>query len=250
MYKNALRVTATLAVTLLAACTLPNGTYVGGGPLPLSALGVTQVDPQTGKVSSEAMLSWNSALNAKTYELIRQLPGSTGKVLTSTSDTHYTDSALDVGQVATYTVRALSGDEKELTTSNPEHVTILNQTVAKPANLKPADKATISVGDTPTFSWDAVPGANWYYVTVTNGATNQTAWSALTDKTSIAFGADSTIKLDKFNTQFPTGAPESITTGIVYSWTVEAIRGDNADLTKLTAVDVNPSAQQTFSQGS
>ncbi|HEY9721574.1 MAG TPA: hypothetical protein V6D47_06145 [Oscillatoriaceae cyanobacterium] len=250
MFKPALRVSATLAVTLLAACTLPNGTYVGGGPLPLTALGVTQVDPATQKVSSEAMLSWNSALSAKTYEVIRQLATGTAKVVTTTSNTSYTDSSLDVGMAASFTVRALSGDQKELTTSNPEPVAILKQQVGKPTGLQPADKATINVGDTPTFSWSAVSGANWYYVTVTNGASGKVAWSALTDNTSLKFGADSTVKLDKFTTIFPTGSNESITNGIVYSWNVEAIRGDNSDLTKLTAIDVNPSTTQTFSQGS
>ncbi|MFN3429780.1 MAG: hypothetical protein ACK46X_07490 [Candidatus Sericytochromatia bacterium] len=255
MLKSASRLALGLAVTLVAGCTgaggvgVPGGPFLGGGPLPLYTLAMTQIDPETGNTSHKIVLDWPSALNAKNYEIQRKFGDQATRVLTTVSTDSYTDATVGAGQAFTYTVRALSGDNKEQTTSQPVAVTVLPAQVGKPTGLAPADNASIGVGEDPTFSWQAVTGANWYYVRVVNGATDQVVWSALTKDASIKFGAESPLKFDNFSDQFQVGSQSSITRGIVYRWTVSAIRGDNADLKQVKAVDVNPSAAQKFSQG-
>ena len=245
------RLVAGLAVTFLAACTVPGtNTFVGGGPLPFNALAVTSIDAETGNPSYKALLSWNAPLNAKTYEVQRKFGDNASKVVATISDTKYTDATVGADQSFTYTIRALSGENKELVTSNPQTIKVLGAAVTKPTGLMPADNASIGVGEMPTFSWQPVANANWYYVRVVNGTDDSTVWSALTKDTSLKFGAESPLSLSAFADQFPVGSKASITRGVVYRWTVSAVRGDAADLTAVHAIDVNPSAAQRFSQGS
>jgi hypothetical protein len=252
MTKTASRLLFGLAVVTLAGCApgvnVP-GAPLLGGPLGLQVLGVTSVDAETGNPSYKALVHWQAALNAKNYEVQRKFGENPTKVIATVSSTDYTDSTVGADQTFTYTVRALSGENKELVTSNPLAVKVLAAQVTKPTGLQPADNASIGVGESPSFSWQAVSGANWYYVNVIDGTNNKTVWSALTKDTSIKFGADSPLKLDAYKDEFPVGAQGGIKQGIVYRWTVSAIRGDNADLTKAKAIDVNPSASQRFNQG-
>jgi hypothetical protein len=243
-----------LSVALLAGCTsgvgVPGGPFLGGGPLPLSTLAVTSVSPETGNATYKVLLDWPSALNARSYEVQRKFGENTNRVVATVSQDAYTDADVSADQSFVYSVRALSGENKELTVSQPQTVKVLGAQVAKPVGLAPADNASINVGEDPTFSWQPVTGANWYYLRVVNGATDETVYSALTSQTSIKYGAESPLKFEAFGDQFPVGAKSSITRGIVYRWTVAAVRGDNADLKQTKAVDVNPSAPQRFSQGS
>lgn len=248
--KTAIRFATGAAIAALAGCTLPGGTYVGGGALPLSALAVTQVDAQTKNVLYDAYLSWPKPLNAANYEIQRKI-GTTGTstVVASQNSNSYTDNTVGAGQSFTYTVRALSGTNQELTVSNSTPITVLAQQVAAPTNLTPAANATVPVGTNPTFSWNAVPNATWYYVKVTSQADGTTVYSALTANTSIQLGATSPLSFTNFGTQFPVGSPGGLARGIVYSWNVEAIRADNpASPDKATALDINPAPFQTFSQ--
>lgn len=251
MTQTASRVLFGLAVTLLAGCNGPNipGVPLLGGPLSFTAVGVTAVDPETGNASYKALLNWQAAINAKNYEVQRKFGDNPTKVIATQSGTSYTDGTVGADQSFTYTVRALSGENKELVTSNPVMVKMLTATVGKPSGLTPADNASISVGENPTFSWQPVTGANWYYVNVIDGTNNQTVWSALTKDTTIKFGADSPLKLDAAKDVFPVGTQGGIKMGVVYRWTVSAVRGDDADVAKVKALDVNPSAAQRFNQG-
>ena len=249
MTQTASRLLTGLAAALLVGCSVPGMPHVGGGPLPLYVLAVTSVDPETGNTAHKAVLNWSTAVNAKTYEVQRKFGDNPVKVLDPVQTTTYTDTTVGAGQSFTYTVRALSGDTRELTTSDPKTVQVLPAQVAKPTGLQPADNATVGVGEVPTFSWQPVEGANWYYVKVVNLASGETAYSGLTKNTSLKFGADSPLKFERFEEQFPVGAKSSITRGIVYSWSVSAIRGNVPELKDVGAVDVNPSAAQKFSQG-
>lgn len=228
--------------------------HVGGGALPLDVLAVTEVNAQTGNASYTALLDWPTALNAKIYQVNRKF-GENPATLHATLNepqTEYVDTAgLGAAQTFSYQVRALSGENKELTVSNFVTVGVLAQSVAKPTGLSPANNAQLGVGETPTFTWQPVAGANWYYVTVTSVANNnERVWSALTSDTTARFGAESPLRFSKFGNRFPVGTASSLSPGVVYRWTVQAIRAEGAaspDAAK--AIDVNPSAPQTFSQG-
>lgn len=254
MTNTAFRLAVGLAVGFLAACAPLNPTgvsntpHIGGGPLPLDVLAMTSTDPETGNAKYEAFLRWSPALNGKNYEVYRKFGDAQKRPLTTTDKVTYTDSTVGRDQTFSYDVRALSGENKELTVSNPTSVTVYAPQVGKPTNLQPADNATVGVGEVPTFKWDAVSGANWYYVKVTNMAENSVAYSALTQATSIKFGDDSPLSFSRFPDLFPVGAKSSIVRGVIYAWTVSAIRGDNADVAKVKAIDVNPSASLTFHQ--
>lgn len=239
---------AGLALAGLTACAIPGIPQIGG-PLSLHVLAVTEVDAVTGNTDHLAVLEWPSAFNAKTYEVIREFEGDTAKVLASLEEDRYTDTTVGAGQTFTYQVRALSGENQELTVSDTVQVMVLPQEVAKPAGLSPEDNAQIGVGEDPTFSWQPAAGADWYYVSVTKVQDNSRVWSALTAETSIAFGADSPLRFEHFGDQFPVGEQSSITAGLVYEWSVKAIRLNAEDPREATAVDVNPSAVQRFSQG-
>ena len=247
MNQTASRFLFGLAVTAAAGCTVPGGPHIGGGPLPLSTLAITSIDPETGNASHKVALEWPPALNAKTYEVQRKFGDNTTRVIASVNTDAYVDTTVGADQTFIYSIRALSGENKELVVSNPLTVKVLSASVAKPTGLAPADNATVNVGENPTFSWQPVTGANWYYVKVVTG--ENTVWSALTSATSIQFGADSAVKFEGFADQFPVGTQSSITRDVVYRWTVSAIRGDATDVKMLKAVDVNPSATLKFSQG-
>jgi hypothetical protein len=243
----ALRSALPVALFLLSGCTLPGGTYVGGSTLPLHALAITSADPVTGVVTSKVELTWPASFNAKTYQVIRTFNGQSSNVATL-STPGYTDPSTGPTQQFSYQIQALSGEGKELITSAPVPVTVLQQTVAKPTGLTPADKSSVAIGANPTFSWQPVTGANWYYINVVNINSSTSVWSALTASTSIPFGASSPLNFSNF-TDFPTASTSSIQPGLVYRWTVQALRGDKATPDTATAVDVNSSAPQTFSQG-
>lgn len=253
MTNTALRLAAGLAVGLLAACSnnptgVSNTPHIGGGALPLDVLAVTTTDAETGNPKYEAFLRWSPALNAKNYEVYRKFGTNTRQLRATVQTTAYKDDSVGREQTFEYNVRALSGENAELTVTNPVSVTIFAPTVGKPTNLQPADNTVVGIGDVPTLKWDAVNGANWYYVKVNNVADGSVAYSALTQATSIKFGDNSPLAFDRIPDLLPVGAKSSIVKGIVYSWTVSAVRGDNTDLVKTKALDVNPSAAMTFRQ--
>lgn len=254
MTKTAFRLAAGLAVGLLTACNsgnpsgVSNTPHIGGGALPLDALAVTSTDAETGNPSYTAYLRWSPALNAKNYEVYRKFGTNTRQLRATQQEVNHTDSTVGRDQTFEYSIRALSGENMELTASNPVSVTVFAPQVGKPTTLQPADNTVVGIGDVPTLQWDAVNGANWYYVKVNNVADNSVAYSALTQATSIKFGDNSPLNFERFPNLFPVGAKSSIVKGIVYSWTVSAVRGDNTDLAKAKALDVNPSAAMTFRQ--
>jgi hypothetical protein len=222
MSKLATRLLATLAVGVLAACSGGNPTgvsntpHIGGGPLPLDVLAVTSTDPETGNNKFEAFLRWSPAINAKNYTVYRKFGENPAQEKTTTADTSYTDTSVGRDQTFVYTVRALSGETKELTTSNPTSVTVFPAQVGKPTNLMPADNTVVGVGESPTFKWDAVTGANWYHVKVVNlAADSAVAYSALTQATTIKFGDTSPLTFDRIPNLFTVGATSIIVRGVV-----------------------------------
>ena len=240
-----------IAALALAGCSVPGLPQLGGPPA-LAVLSVTSVDPGTGVTTSKCELTWPNQLNAKTYEILRQIGTGAQSVLKDldSSQTSYEDPALAPGTQYTYTLRVLNGTGQQLTVSQPTATTVLAQQVGKPTGLMPAANATVALGTNPTFSWQAVSGATWYDVVVTNESNNQIAFSAITKDTQIQFGANSPLAFDNFKTLFPVGTPGAITKGVVFQWTVSAIRADVTDTPdNAKAIDMNPSAAQTFSQG-
>lgn len=239
-----------LAALVLAGCSVPGVGYVGGGPLPLYGLAVTDVDASTGKVSQKAHLAWEKAPNARSYELSRMIGEGARSVVATVAEERYTDDAVTEGTAFTYRVRALSGASEEVTTTDNLTLTPLAQTVGAPTELAPANQTAVPVGQNPTFTWKAAPGATYYYVKVTKVSDGGLVWSALTSGTEAKFGAPSPLKFSHFETLFPVGSQASITAGVVYRWTVSAIKADaptNPDAAK--ALDVKPAAPQTFYQG-
>lgn len=242
------------SLVFAAGCSsLPNSGFVGIGKLPVNVLAVTTVDSETQNVGSKVYVRWPAQPGAKTYEVIRKFGDNPAKVVSTTDQTSYTDTTLGANQSATFKVRALSGEGKELNASDDKSLTVLAQTVAKPDGLSPADNTSLSVGDTPTLKWNAVQGANWYYVSVTRGdkpeGQNQ-VYTALTKDTSIKFGDNSPLKFTNFGDVFPTAATSSISPGIIYHWLVQSIRADGgATPDDAKAIDVNTSGSLKFGQG-
>jgi predicted component of type VI protein secretion system len=238
-------------LVLLAGCSgTPNVPYLGIGKLPLDVLAVTSVNPETDKVSSKVTLRWQSQPGAKLYEVIRTFGSNPAKAVASQDGTSYTDDTLSPGQSATYKVRVLNGESKEINTSDDKAVTVQTQSVGKANLTAPADNATLGVGDNPELKWDAVEGANWYYVRVVRGDNDSAVYTALTKEKSIKFGDASPLKFSAFGDLFPTEAKSSITRGIIYRWTVQSIRanvGESPD--KANSLDVNTSPTLKFSQG-
>lgn len=244
MIKSALRLAAGLAVVSAFGCQPPAIPGITG--LDLKPLALTTQDAVTGVVKHRVVLDWNDALNARNYEVIRKFGDKS--TVTAVQESKYTDDSVGAGQTFTYTVRALSGTNEELTVTDPKTVTVLAKEVAAPTGLEPANNATVGIGEVPTFKWQAAPNANWYYVTVRDGRTNDVTWSALTKETSIKYGAESPLKFEGVQDQFPVGKKGDITKGIVYQWQVQSLRADAADIKQVKALDVTPSEQRQFSQ--
>lgn len=244
-----------VALLLLAGCNnsnngQPNLPFMGLGKLPLNVLAVTSADPETGTVTYKTYVRWPGQPGAKTYEVIRTFGSNPAKVVASSGDTSFTDTSLGAGQTATFKVRALSGENQELNASDDKGVTVLAQTVGKPDGLSPQDNTSLGVGETPTLKWNGVNGANYYYVSVTRVSDGGQVFSALTKDLSIKFGDKSPLGFNNFGDLYPTGAQSSITPGIVFRWTVQAIRADGGSTPDdAKAIDVNSSATLKFSQG-
>ncbi|MDB5101246.1 MAG: hypothetical protein JWM80_5667 [Cyanobacteria bacterium RYN_339] len=239
-------------LVLLTGCNPANGVLAsaGFGKLNLNVLAVTTVDPETQTVSSKAYVRWPTAPGAKTYEVIRTFGTNPAKVVATIGDTSYTDTSLGANQTAIFKVRALSGENKELTTTDDKSVAVQAQTVGKPELTAPADNASLGVGDVPTLTWKPVTGATWYYVKVVRGDNDSPVYNALTKDTSIKFGDNSPLKFDNFGDLFPTDAKATITRGIIFRWTVQAIRADaGTDPNAAKGIDVNASPTFKFSQG-
>lgn len=247
-----LALAALLATT--ASCAAPGATvpvvgYVGVGNLPLDVLAVTAIDAETGNKSSKVALKWSTVLGTKSYEIWRKFGAGEMKVLTTTEKDTYEDASLAPGQAATYKVRAVGGDGKEIKVTEEKAATVLAQEVAKPDGLEPADKATLGATDTtPTLKWKAVANAALYHVKVAQVSDGKAVFSATTKDTSIKYGDKSPLSFSAFPDLFGTGNPGGLQKGIVYRWTVQALRTDaGADVAKVRAVDVNTSAASTFS---
>lgn len=245
-----------VALSALAACTPPGATvpvvgYVGGGALPLDVLAVTQIDAETGNTSFRVALKWSTALGTKSYEIWRKFGDQPMKVLTTTDKDSYVDTSLTAKQAATYKIRAVGGDAKEIRASEEKATTVLTQEVAKPDGLEPADNAVLgSTETTPTLKWKAVANASLYHVKVVKVSDDSAVFSATTKDTSIKFADKSPLAFDKFADLFAVGNPAGLQKGIVYRWTVQALRTDGgADMAKIKAVDVNTSTASKFSLG-
>lgn len=245
MFKPAARLVTGLAVVALFGCQPPAiPGLIGLAP---KVLALTTQDAVTGVVKHRVALDWADALNARQYEVIRKF-GDKSSIFT-TQESHYVDDTVGAGQTFTYSIRALSGTNEELTASDPKSVTVLAKEVAAPTLSEPANNATVAIGEVPTFSWQAAQNANWYYITVRDGRTNDLTWSALTQDTSIKYASESPLKLDELTDQFPVGKKADITKGIVYQWQVQSLRGDAGVLKEVKGLDVTPSEQRQFSQG-
>lgn len=244
------------ACALLAACnqppgaTLPGVGYVGGGPLPFDVLAVTAPDAITGNTTFKVHLKWSTALGTKTYEVWRKFGDTPMAVLTTTDKDSYVDTALTAKQGATYKIRAVGGDAKEVRASEEKATTVLAQEVAKPETATPANDATLASIDPPTLTWKAAAGASLYHVKVVKVADESAVFSATTKELSIKFGDKSPLAFAAFPDLLGVGNPQGLAKGTVYRWTVQGLRTDAGDdVTKIKAIDVNTSAPAKFTLG-
>ena len=175
---------AAIALATLAACQTPPGAtlpvvgYVGGGTLPLDVLAVTAPDAITGNTTYRVALKWSSALGTKTYEVWRKFGDTPMSVLTTTDKDAYVDTSLAAKQGATYKVRAVGGDAKEIRVSEEKATTVLAQEVGRPEGLEPAEGATLGATDVPTLKWKAVPNASLYQVRMVKVADESLVYAA------------------------------------------------------------------------
>ena len=244
------------AAALLAACSLPTGAtlpglgYVGLGSLPLDVLAFSAPDSVTGNTTDKIQLKWSTVLGTKTYEIWRKFGDSAKAVLATTDKDTYVDTSLTAKQGATYSIRAVGGDNKEIKSTVEVATTVLAQEVAKPTGLEPADKATLTGIDAPTLKWAAVTNASLYHVKVIKVADQSLVYSAVTKEPTVKFGDQSPVSFAAFQDLLPSGNPQGLAKGTVYRWTVQALRTDNGqEPAKIRAIDGNTSAPSDFSLG-
>lgn len=241
---------------LLTSCqALPS--WLGGpqpgtasGPLGLDALAETSTDAETGTVAVRVHLSWAKAPGARVYELIRRFEGNAGRVLSSAAEPGYVDASLQTGQTATYRVRALGPEAQELSISEERAVTPLARELEAPASLEPTATSALGADEKPTLKWGAVPNASAYRVEVRRGDNDELAYSALVREPQAKYGDASPIQVSRFASLFPVQEGAALRRGVVYRWTVEALRlagGD--DLGRAKAVERRPAAGSRFSLG-
>lgn len=218
--------------------------------LTLDILGVTRVDLETQNARHRIYLSWPQIADASLYEVIRRLDGRPASVQTARTETAWVDDALIAGQGAGYKVQALSSKSQVLTVSDEKSVTLLASEVAPPTGLKPSNNAVLDVGDVPTFSWDRMDDAQWYYVSVVRANDDRLVYSAMTSSTSIKFGERSPLQLEKFPGILPVESGAGLERGVVHKWTVSSVRTTGgSDPSRVTAIDVRASELQRFSVG-
>lgn len=191
-------------------------------------LAITEQTTETKKVS--VGLRWNEVLNAKSYEIIKKNPS---RVI-PTDKREYADTDVGEGKNYTYSIRALDGNNTQLTVSNEITATTLAATV-KPPNL-PGTPSQVE-GSQPDLTWDAAEGAKWYFVRVNDRADGKLIFGGFADKTSLKIGAQNyskTVSLPLFDEVHNV----SLKRGSSYQWTVTAIRAESDKLENATAINI------------
>lgn len=220
------------------------------GVVNLDVLGVTVVDLETQNARHRIHLSWPEVPQVRSYEIIRRLEGRPASVQKSQAGTSWVDDALIAGQGASYKVQGLSAESKVMASSDERSVTLLASEVKAPAGLKPSNNAVLDVGEVPTFMWERVDEAQWYYVSVVRANDDRLVYAALTSSTSIKFGERSPLQLEKFPDILPLENNGGLERGVVHKWTVSSVRTTGgSDPSRVTALDVRASELQRFSVG-
>ncbi|HBN08132.1 MAG TPA: hypothetical protein DD435_05630, partial [Cyanobacteria bacterium UBA8530] len=216
-----------LPISLIAAsCAIfPAGSIFNPGSTTLDPK-VLAVTEQTTETTKESVgLRWNDVLNSKSYEIIKKNQEGQSKVF-PTDKREFTDSDVKGGKSYTYSVRALDGNNTQLTISKEVSVTPLVSTVKRP--VLPGTPKQVDVAQ-PDLTWDPAEGAKWYFIKVNDRADGKLVFGGFSDKTSIKVGAQNyskTVSLPMFDELHNV----SLKRGSSYEWTVTAIRAEGDKL--------------------
>lgn len=220
------------------------------GPMGLDALAETHTDAETGSVTVRVHLSWSQAPGARSYELIRRFESNPARVLATLGQPGHVDPSLQPGQSATFRVRALGAEAQELSISEERTVSPLARELAAPTELSPSAASPVGADEKPTLRWKAVEGASLYRVEVRRGDTDELAYSALVREAQCKYGDASPIQVSRFSQLLPIQEGAALRRGVVYRWSVEAIRlAGGEDLGRAKALERRPSASERFSLG-
>lgn len=228
-----------LPALLIAGCSVfPAGSIFNPGNTKLEpkVLAITETSETT---TATVGLRWNDVLNAKSYEIVKKNSDGQSKVFT-TDAKEYTDRDINLEKTYTYTLRALDGNNMQLTVSSPIEVKPLTSGLDKPA----LSTSTLTVESAqPDLTWNAVTGASWYFIEVRDRADNKQIYGAFANTNTWKLGSASynkSLSLPGFNQIQNIGLKR----GSSYNWTVTALKADKEKLEEATAI-----AKRTSDEG-
>ncbi|PYG87269.1 RHS repeat-associated protein [Ruminiclostridium sufflavum DSM 19573] len=119
---------------------------------------------------ASAELSWSAVSGAAYYEIYRN-----GTVIGTSVTSTYSDSGLTAGTACVYRIKAYSSTGNTSALSEALEVSMSSATVTPAAISVPSNIIVTSTDTTLTVGWDAVEGANSYYVSLDGNITKTTA---------------------------------------------------------------------------
>ncbi len=231
------RLAAFPLIALLTGCPgLPG--INGNAELSPKILAVTQSNGAG--TTANAFLEWQGVTNASSYQVLRTIGETTERAVT-TERTAFTE-PVQPDFTVTYKIVAKDSSGQDKSTSANLSVKVLAASVTKPTSIVVDDLPAASdlfrtSKPRPKISWAKVDAATHYYVKVEKDG--KTLYASLTDQTQVIVGSltHESIKIPNYPQVKDQSLPEDLV-----DLTVTAIRANDADLAKATAIDVTPSA--------
>lgn len=216
--------------------------FAGNQTLTPQVLAITASDQ--GSTTAAVNLTWNNVNNAATYQVLRAVASGSPKVRATVTSAAFNE-PVGPNLSITYTIQAFSPTGDLIVGSAPTTINVLDAQVQKPTNLTvdgkaaSADSAVPPATSKPVLAWTNGGKATGYYVTLNEvgdgNSPGKLAYAALTQSPTATVG---TLPLPNTNLAgFTQVAGGGLTKGKNYYYSVTAIRGDNADLSKVTAID-------------
>ena len=229
---------------------LPLVLLLAGCPNLLGSSGNTELNPKALAVTNStgagktavAHLTWQPITNASTYQVFR-VTDETLELATTSDKTAYTEQ-VEPGHTVTYKVIAKDSSGTEKASSAPVKVQVMLAEATPPSNIRVAGETDAKnlfrpTTATPVISWDKVANATHYYVKIDKKSDGKTLYASLTDQTQVTVGSLSRENLTLIG--YPQVKGQGLP-GDPTLLTVTAIRADDPDLAKTTAIDIKPSA--------
>jgi pimeloyl-ACP methyl ester carboxylesterase/energy-converting hydrogenase Eha subunit B len=207
----------------------------GPGPFTLT------VTPTCENSAPMNRLDWTAANNATGYQVIRD--GSNVGGINNTQT--FRNLSVTAGTQYSYVVRA--SNATGTTDSSAVSATTLSNcstSLLNPPDLTLPINAASNVGVTPMFTWQPVPTANRYWLTVATSATLLPNNTSASTCAGCVVSGNTTLTSHTLNTGFPAGGRDpALALGTTYSWQVQAYTISGSVVTQ----QGNFSAIRTFS---